>query len=259
MRSFWRKLGMGLHLGGMVLKAVILAGGTGTRLRPLTTYLNKHMLPVGKYPMIVYAIRKLKEAGITDIELVTGRSSAGLFTQYLGSGRDEGVSLTYRIQEEAGGIAEALKLAEPFVGASGKFIMLLGDNLYEDSLAPHIEAYRRQAAGAMVLLKQVPDPHRYGVPRFSQDGKAIESIDEKPQQPASDYCVTGIYMYDAAVFSYIDEIKPSGRGELEITDVNNAYASRGLLRYRTLNGWWTDAGTFDSLHEAAGRLKEESE
>lgn len=259
LRGFCRKLRSGLHWGGMVLKAVILAGGTGTRLRPLTTYLNKHMLPVGKYPMIIYSIRKLKEAGITDIELVTGRNSAGLFTQFLGSGRDEGVSLTYRIQEEAGGIAEALKLAEPFVGASDKFIMLLADNLFEESLLPHIEAFRRQAAGAMVLLKQVPDPHRYGVPRFSADGQRIESIDEKPQQPASDYCVTGIYMYDTAVFSYIDQIKPSGRGELEITDVNNAYAARGLLHYRTMGGWWTDAGTFESLHEAAGRLKEGTE
>ncbi|MBJ6363822.1 sugar phosphate nucleotidyltransferase [Paenibacillus sp. GCM10012307] len=238
------------------MKAVILAGGTGTRLRPLTNYLNKHMLPVGKYPMILYSIRKLKEAGITDIELVTGRTSAGLFTEFLGSGRDEGVSLTYRIQEEAGGIAEALKLAESFVG-SEKFVMLLGDNLFEEPLTAHIEAFRKQENGAMVLLKQVPDPHRYGVPDFDHTSKTIVAITEKPAVPQSNYCVTGIYMYDSSVFSFIDQIKPSGRGELEITDVNNAYASRGLLHYRTLTGWWTDAGTFDSLHEAASRLREE--
>ncbi|RXZ81211.1 spore coat protein [Paenibacillaceae bacterium] len=244
--------------GGIGLKAVILAGGTGTRLMPLTRLFNKHMLPVGKLPMIGYAIRKLKEAGVTDIELITGRASAGLFIDYLGSGREEGVSLTYRIQEEAGGIAEALQLARPFVGESQKFIVLLGDNLFEDSLTSYIKAFNDQEQGAMVLIKRVPDPHRYGVPTFNPAKSRIVAIDEKPAEPKSDYCVTGIYMYDNRVFSIAEQLQPSKRGELEITDVNNAYAAAGLLEYMTLSGWWTDAGTFDSLHDAACKLREGS-
>ncbi|RAP77403.1 sugar phosphate nucleotidyltransferase [Paenibacillus montanisoli] len=232
------------------MKAVILAGGTGTRLLPLTRLLNKHLLPVGKHPMICYGINSLKEAGITEIMLITSRVSAGMFTSFLGSGAEYGVSLTYRIQEEAGGIAQALELAQPYIGEDAKFIVLLGDNLFEEPLAPHIEAFMRQEDGAMVLLKQVPDPERYGIPVFDEAGRIIH-IDEKPAQPLSDSCVTGIYMFDSSVFGFIATQTPSKRGELEITDVNNVYARLGKLAYRHLSGWWTDAGTFQSLHEAA--------
>ncbi|MFC4779327.1 sugar phosphate nucleotidyltransferase [Paenibacillus sp. GCM10023252] len=240
------------------MKAVILAGGTGSRLRPLTGLMNKHMLPVGKYPMIYYAIERLKEAGIEQILLITGRASAGLFIQYLGSGSDFGVSITYRIQEEAGGIAEALMLAKPYVKDGEKFVMLLGDNLFEESLGSHASVFEDQPGGAMVLLKQVHDPERYGIPVFNDSGQ-ITSIEEKPSEPRSNYCVTGIYFYDSYVFSLIDKLTPSERGELEITDLNNVYAEAGLLTYRKMSGWWTDAGTFGSLYEAAGRMQEEDE
>lgn len=235
------------------MKAVILAGGTGTRLLPLTKLMNKHLLPVGKLPMICYSIMKLKEAGITEILIVTGREAAGSFIAFLGSGREYGVSLTYRIQEEAGGIAQALELAQSFVGTDRKFAVLLGDNLFEEPLSAHLERFRQQPGGAMVLLKQVPDPHRYGVPVFDADGR-IARIDEKPVIPRSDRCVTGIYLFDESVFSLIAHQEPSLRGELEITDVNNTYAAQGMLEYGELSGWWTDAGTFESLLEAAVKL-----
>ncbi|MBW7458985.1 sugar phosphate nucleotidyltransferase [Paenibacillus sepulcri] len=235
------------------MRAVILAGGTGTRLFPLTKLMNKHLLPVGRLPMICYSLIKLREAGITDILLVTGREAAGMFTDFLGSGRDYGISLTYRIQEQAGGIAQALELAQPFVGSEDKFLVLLGDNLFEEPLKPHLEAFAKQSEGAMVLLKQVPDPERYGVPVFDAKGR-IERIEEKPEQPQTDFCVTGIYLFDASVFTLIHEQAPSQRGELEITDVNNAYASKGMLRHSRMNGWWTDAGTFESLQEASIKL-----
>ncbi|MFB9330240.1 sugar phosphate nucleotidyltransferase [Paenibacillus aurantiacus] len=235
------------------MKAVILAGGTGSRLMPLTKLLNKHLLPVGRLPMISYGIEKLKEAGVTEILIVTSRQAAGAFIDYLGSGAESGVSLTYRIQEEAGGIAQALELARPYVGGAEKFIVLLGDNLFEEALTPHLDAFRRQQEGAMVLLKQVPDPERYGVPKFNGDGE-IMRIEEKPAQPDNNWCVTGIYGFDGHAFDFIAGIEPSQRGELEITDVNNAYASRGQLRYGKLQGWWTDAGTFESLQEASLRL-----
>jgi glucose-1-phosphate thymidylyltransferase len=237
------------------LKAVILAGGTGTRLLPLTRLMNKHLLPVGRQPMICYSLQKLKEAGITDILIVTGRDAAGLFTGFLGGGREYGVSLTYRIQEEAGGIAQALELARPYVGGDRKFIALLGDNLFEEPLKPHLDVFERQPEGAMVLLKRVPDPERYGVPVFGPDGR-IKHIEEKPAHPKTDSCVTGIYFFDDEVFRFISAQSPSQRGELEITDVNNAYARSGKLEYRELRGWWTDAGTFESLHEASVRLME---
>jgi glucose-1-phosphate thymidylyltransferase len=235
------------------LKAVILAGGTGTRLMPLTKLLNKHLLPVGKLPMICYSLERLKEAGITDILIITGREAAGMFTGFLGSGRDYGVSLTYRIQEEAGGIAQALELAQPFIGEERKFVVLLGDNLFEETLRPYLERFGRQPEGARVLLKQVPDPERYGVPVIGADGR-IAIIEEKPARPATDLCVTGIYMFDDTVFQIIAEQEPSQRGELEITDVNNVYAVQGRLEYDVLSGWWIDAGTFESLHEAAAKL-----
>jgi len=235
------------------LKAVLLAGGTGTRLRPLTKLYNKHLLPVGDRPMIGHAIAKVKEAGITEVVLVTGRESAGSFIAYLGSGRGEGLSITYRIQEEAGGIAEALAQAESAIDPDDKIVVLLGDNLFEEPLKPHLEAFEAQPDGAMVLLKQVDDPGRYGVPVFDGSGR-IARIEEKPDRPASDLCVTGIYFYHADVFGIIRRLKPSRRGELEITDVNNAYAAAGKLTHRTLTGWWTDAGTFDSWYEAIDRF-----
>ncbi|GMK37427.1 glucose-1-phosphate thymidylyltransferase [Paenibacillus sp. CCS19] len=236
------------------MKAVILAGGTGTRLRPLTTLLNKHMLPVGRYPMIHYAIDKMKEAGITDILLITGRATAGLFITYLGSGAEFGVSITYRIQEEAGGIAQALDLAKPFIGPHERFVLLLGDNLFEDSLERFAAQFEKQASGAMVLLKHVADPRRYGVPTFDESGQSIVRITEKPDAPDTSYSVTGIYFYDSSAFELIAGLSPSERGELEITDLNNAYARLGKLSYMVLDGWWTDAGTFESLHEAAVRM-----
>nr|WP_156279739.1 sugar phosphate nucleotidyltransferase [Paenibacillus sp. NEAU-GSW1] len=232
-----------------------MAGGTGTRLLPLTSFMNKHMLPVGKHPMIYYGINSLRKAGIHDILLVTSKNALGMFAQYLGSGAAHGVFITYRIQEEAGGIAEALQLARSFITDGEKFIVLLGDNLFEEDIKPFTESYERQAEGAMVLLKQVSDPHRYGIPVFHASG-TIERIEEKPANPQSDLCVTGIYMYDSHVFEFIDQIEPSSRGELEITDLNNVYAAAGLLSFRKLTGWWTDAGTFESLQEAASLLRE---
>ncbi|MDR9856692.1 sugar phosphate nucleotidyltransferase [Paenibacillus sp. VCA1] len=239
------------------MKGVVLAGGTGTRLYPLTRLINKHLLPVGKYPMILYGIERLRQAEITDILMVIGKQSAGLYTDFLGSGKEFGVNLTYRIQEEAGGIAEALELARGFVAEGERFVVLLGDNLFMDDLKPFADSFVRQPEGtAKVLLKQVKDARRYGVPVF--DGKKqgrIAKIEEKPAVPKSSYCVTGIYMYDTAVFDIISQIHPSERGELEITDVNNMYAAEGRLEYDILEKWWSDAGTFESLHEAGRRMK----
>lgn len=234
------------------MKGVILAGGSGTRLRPLTNMINKHLLPVGRYPMIYYSIMKLYEAGIKDIMVIMGKHSAGLYTEYLGSGQEWGVSITYKIQEEAGGIAQALALSDGFINPGDKFVLLLGDNLFEDSLTSYIRQYEAQDKGAMVMLKKVADPRRYGVPILNEN--KITLIEEKPQAPKSDYCVTGIYMYDADVFRIIKQIQPSERGEMEITDVNNVYAAKGRLTYNILNGWWTDAGTFESLYEASAKL-----
>jgi glucose-1-phosphate thymidylyltransferase len=237
------------------MKGVILAGGSGTRLRPLTQIVNKHLLPVGKLPMIYYGIRKLAEAGVTDLLIVVGKSSAGLYTELLGSGKQLGVNISFRIQESAGGIADGLKLAKGFITEDEKFVLLLGDNLFEDSLAPYIMQFIQQSSGARVLLKPVEDTHRYGVPVIEKD--RIVKIEEKPKHPKSNYCVTGIYMYDANVFDIADRLKPSKRGELEITDVNNIYAKHGLLSFDILKGWWTDAGTFESLHEASSRMFEQ--
>lgn len=234
------------------MKGVILAGGKGTRLSPITKVVNKHLLPVGKHPMIEYSIIKLKEAGVRDILLVTGSQSAGLFFDYLRGGDEWGVRITYRLQDEAGGIAQALGLAEDFILPGEKFIVLLGDNLFEESLRPHAEAFTLQEKGARVLIKEVADPSRYGVP-IIQSGRILH-IEEKPKTPPSSYSVTGIYMYDSAVFQVIASIEPSGRGEFEITDVNNVYAAENLLTYGELSGWWIDAGTFESLHRASSLL-----
>lgn len=239
------------------MKGVILAGGTGTRLYPLTRLMNKHLLPVGKHPMICYGIDRLRKAGITDILLVISRQSAGMYTDFLGSGSGMGVSLTYKIQEAAGGIAEALELAKGFIPSGERFVVLLGDNLFTEDLTPYVEGYLRQPPGtAKVLLKPVDDARRYGVPVFDTTDPAwISHIEEKPKSPKSEYCVTGIYMYDEAVFDIIRRISPSQRGELEITDVNNLYAADRKLSYDVLKEWWSDAGTFDSLREAGEKLK----
>jgi glucose-1-phosphate thymidylyltransferase len=239
------------------VKGVILAGGKGTRLAPLTDFINKHLIPVGRYPMIHHAIVKLRDAGITDILIVTGKQSIGLYADYLGSGEALDVRLTYRVQEKAGGIAQALGLADSFIPSGEKFIVLLGDNLFEDGLAVHKEAFMKQATGARVLVKQVADPRRYGVPVFA--GNRITRIEEKPEIPLSDYCVTGIYMYDRSVFDIVDAIAPSKRGELEITDVNNHFARQEQLEYAELAGWWSDAGTFESLYEVSNRLMKPEE
>lgn len=231
----------------MRMKGIILAGGTGTRLFPLTKVTNKHLLPVGKYPMIFHAIAKLKEAYISDILIVTGKEHMGDVVNLLGSGRDLGLSFTYKVQDEAGGIAQALGLAEHFVG-DDSMVVILGDNVFEDSIAPSVAKFRSQGSGAKILIQEVPDPNRYGVPEL--DGDKIISIEEKPREPKSNYAVTGIYMYDAEVFRIVKTLRPSGRGELEITDVNNSYIAAGRLTYDVLDGWWTDAGTYASLMKA---------
>ncbi|MFC4599687.1 sugar phosphate nucleotidyltransferase [Cohnella hongkongensis] len=229
------------------MKGVILAGGTGSRLLPLTKVTNKHLLPVGRYPMIFHSIAKLKEADILDILIVTGKEHMGDVVNLLGSGREMGVTFTYKVQDEPGGIAQALGLAEQFVGTDS-MVVILGDNVFSDSIAQHVSSFRKQGSGARILLKEVPDPTRYGVPDLQ--GKKITSIDEKPSQPKSHYAVTGIYMFDASVFDIIKKLKPSKRGELEITDVNNEYVRKELLMYDELQGWWTDAGTHSSLKVA---------
>ena len=229
------------------IKGIILAGGTGSRLYPLTRVTNKHLLPVGREPMLYHPLRKLVEAGIDEILVVTGVEHMGAVVGSLGSGREFGCELTYRVQDEAGGIAQALALARHFAAGS-RMVVLLGDNLFEDPLAPFLARYAAQPAGAQILLKQVEQPGRFGVPAFA-DGRIVR-IDEKPEQPASDYAVTGIYFFDAQVFELIARLKPSRRNELEITDVNNFYLQQGLLEYDMLSGWWTDAGTFESLAHA---------
>lgn len=229
------------------MKGIILAGGTGSRLYPITKVTNKHLLPVGRYPMIYHSVYKLRECGITDIIVITGKEHMGDVVNFLGSGADFGVSFTYRVQEKAGGIAEALGLCETFVG-NEKMIVILGDNVFSDSLKPYVENYRKQEAGARILLKEVDEPRRFGVPHIQDD--KIVCIEEKPASPKSNYAVIGIYMYDSSVFSMIRQLKPSQRGELEVTDINNEYLARGILNYDTLQGWWTDAGTHPSLHKA---------
>lgn len=214
--------------------------------------MNKHLLPVGSYPMIHYAIAKLRQAGITEILLIINAQSAQLYAEYLGSGEQFGVELTYRIQEKPGGIAQAAALAEPFVRGD-KFALLLGDNLFEDPVGNEAARFRESDEKARVFLKEVSDPRRFGVPEFDEYGRIIR-IEEKPEHPRSSYSVIGLYFYDAGMFDIVRQIQPSTRGELEITDVNNAYAKNNELTYTILNGWWIDAGTHESLREAAARL-----
>src|SRR2546430_12923285 len=227
------------------MKGVVLAGGLGSRLRPLTAVTNKHLLPVFNQPMIFYPIQTLVNAGITDIMIVTGGNSAGEFLRLLGNGKAFGLKhLNYTYQEGEGGIAAALALVEHFAGHD-PICVVLGDNIIEGNIRAAADAYRAQKSGAKILLKKVSDPQRFGVPEL--DGKRVVRIDEKPSQPKSEYAVIGIYMYDARVFDIIRTLRPSGRGELEITDANNAYIERDLMTWDEIEGWWTDAGTFESL------------
>jgi glucose-1-phosphate thymidylyltransferase len=230
------------------MKGVVLAGGLGTRLSPLTRVTNKHLLPVYNKPMIYYPIQTLVNAGIREILLVTGGNNAGDFLKLLGNGKEFGLHhLDYTYQEGEGGIADALRLAEFF--ADGEPVcVVLGDNLIERNIVQATQAFRDQKTGAKILLKEVKDPQRFGVPVL--EGKRVVTIEEKPSNPRSPYAVTGIYFYDAAVFDIIKTLKPSGRGELEITDVNNAYIGAGQLTWDVLEGWWTDAGTIESLFGA---------
>ncbi len=231
------------------MKGVILAGGKGTRLYPLTKITNKHLLPVYDQPMIYYPIQTLVDAGIRDILIVTGGNYAGDFLQLLGNGRQFGLtSLNYTYQEGEGGIADALSLAEHFAD-NGKICVILGDNIIEKSIRAAVEDFRRQEKGAKIMLKEVPDPERFGVAEIHKGH--VVNIEEKPKSPKTNYAVTGVYMYDSTVFDKIRALEPSARGELEITDVNNAYIREAALSFSFLDGWWTDAGTFDSLLRAA--------
>ncbi len=230
------------------MKGVILAGGLGTRLYPLTKVTNKHLLPVYDKPMIYYPIQTLINAGIDDILIVTGGNNAGDFLKLLGNGKEFGLKhINYTYQEGEGGIAEALRLAEFF--ASGERIcVVLGDNIIEKNIRKAVENFRKQKEGAKILLKEVPDPQRFGVAELR--GDRIAGVEEKPKEPKSRYAVIGIYLFDQQVFDMIKTLKPSARGELEITDVNNRYIEKGLMTWDILEGWWTDAGTFESLLRA---------
>jgi glucose-1-phosphate thymidylyltransferase len=226
------------------MKGVILAGGTGSRLFPLTKVTNKHLLPVYDKPMIYYPLQTLLDAGVVEIMIVSGRGHAGHFLELLGSGEDWGARFTYQIQEKAGGIAQALGLAERWADDED-ITVILGDNIFQDTIKDAVASF---VSGAHIFLKEVPDAHRFGVAEIK--GDTIISIEEKPKEPKSKYAVTGLYIYDAGVFSVIKTLKPSGRGELEITDVNNDYVNKGIMGYTVLEGFWSDAGTFDSLLKA---------
>ena len=230
------------------MKGVILAGGLGTRLYPLTKVTNKHLLPVYDKPMIYYPIQTLINAGINDILIVTGGNNAGDFLKLLGNGKEFGLKhMNYTYQEGEGGIAEALRLAE-FFASGEKVCVVLGDNIIEKNIRKAAENFRRQKKGAKILLKEVPDPQRFGVAELK--GDRITRIEEKPKKPKSRYAVIGIYLFDEEVFNIIKTLKPSARGELEITDVNNRYIEKRLMTWDILEGWWTDAGTFESLIHA---------
>lgn len=235
------------------MKGIILAGGKGTRLHPLTRATNKHLLPVGGEPMIYHPLRQLVGADCREILVVTSTEHMGDVVRCLGSGKEFGCELTYRVQEEAGGIAHALALGEGFARGD-QTCVLLGDNIFEYSIRPYVTAFETQQHGARVLLKEVGDPERYGVAAL--DEKHVIEIEEKPSKPKSRFAVVGLYLYDAEVFDIIRTLKPSKRGELEITAVNNAYIERGKLQYDFCRGRWTDAGTFDSLLEANRILSE---
>lgn len=233
------------------MKGVVLAGGTGSRLYPLTKVTNKHLLPVGRYPMIFHPLLRMRRAGISEVAVVTSPEHMGDVVNLLGSGRALGLDITFRVQDEPGGIAQALGLCENFTGED-PFVVILGDNIISEDLSSDVAAYgdqlARDGAGARVLLKEVRDPERYGVPRF--DGDRIVEILEKPSDPPSCYCVTGIYFYDPGVYDVIRGLTPSARGEYEISDVSNAYIRAGQMTYGVLEEWWGDAGTIEGWHEA---------
>lgn len=230
------------------MKGVVLAGGLGTRLRPLTLITNKHLLPVYNKPMIVYPIETLRRAGIMDIMIVCGREHAGHFMNFLGSGEEYGVKLSYAVQDKNNaGISDALSYAEHF-SDNGNIAVILGDNIFEDNFE---KAVNRFTGGAEIFLKKVKDPHRYGVPVFDKTGKKIMRIEEKPKNPKSDFAQTGLYLLDNQIFSFIKKLAPSGRGELEITDAINHYVRDGAINFSLVKGSWYDAGTIDSLLEAA--------
>jgi glucose-1-phosphate thymidylyltransferase len=234
------------------MKGVVLAGGLGTRLYPLTKVTNKHLLPVYDQPMIYYPIKTLINAGIDDIMIVTGGNSAGDFLRLLGNGKEVGLKhLNYAYQEGEGGIADALSLVEHFADEQ-PICVVLGDNIIEGNIRSACDAYREQGNGAKILLKKVHDPERFGVPEL--DGDRVTRIEEKPKEPKSDFAVVGIYFYDATVFDVIGTLVPSDRGELEITDVNNYYIERNEMTWNELDGWWTDAGTFESLLRASNLI-----
>ncbi|MET0752620.1 MAG: sugar phosphate nucleotidyltransferase [Pyrinomonadaceae bacterium] len=236
------------------MKGIVLAGGLGSRLKPLTKVTNKHLLPVYDEPMIYYPIKTLVNAGIDDIMIVTGGNSAGDFLKLLGNGKDFGLKhLNYTYQEGEGGIADALSLVEHFADDES-ICVVLGDNIIEGNIRTAKEDYERQGAGAKILLKKVHDAQRFGVPEL--DGERVLQIEEKPQNPKSDYAVIGIYFYDSRVFDIIRTLEPSERNELEITDVNNDYINRGVMTWNELEGWWTDAGTFESLLHATNLVAE---
>jgi len=239
---------------GGLMKGVILAGGLGTRLFPLTKITNKHLLPVYNKPMIYYPIQTLINAGITDVLLVTGGNNAGDFLRLIGNGKELNLKhIEYTYQEGEGGIAQALSLAEEFAD-NGKICIILGDNIIEKNIFGAVENFKKQENGAKIIVKQVPDPERFGVPIL--EGDTVIAIEEKPDVPKSNYAVVGIYMFDNSVFDIIRTLQPSRRGELEITDVNNVYIKRGNMTYEFLDGWWTDAGTFDSLRTATNLVAE---
>ena len=243
-------------MNSQTIKGVILAGGLGKRLYPLTKITNKHLLPVYDKPMIYYPIQTLVDAGIKDILIVTGGNHAGEFLRLLGNGNEFGLQdIHYTYQEGEGGIAQALGLAEHFADGD-KIVVMLGDNVIEKKIKKYVEKFKKQPDGARVLLKEVADPERFGVAEIR--GDKILSIEEKPKKPKSRYIVTGIYMFDGHVFDIIKTLKPSRRGELEITDVNNSYIKRGKLTFDILDGWWTDCGTFDSLLRANNLVAKKS-
>ncbi len=236
------------------MKGIVLAGGTGSRLYPLTRVTNKHLLPVYDKPMIFYSLQTLVEAGIRDILIVTGGNNAGEFLRLLQNGKELGLQqLSFAYQEGEGGIADALRLAEPFAKGD-KICVVLGDNIIEGSISEAARSFEEQEKGGMVILKEVPDPERFGVPVF--EGDRIVRIEEKPRNPRSQYAVIGIYFYDATVFDRIRVLKPSARQEYEITDINNSYLDEGILRHTILDGWWSDAGTFESLWRASNLVRE---
>jgi glucose-1-phosphate thymidylyltransferase len=233
------------------MKGIILAGGTGSRLYPLTKVTNKHLLPIYDKPMIYYPMQTLIDAGIKDIMIVSGKGHVGHFLELLGSGSEFGVNFSYEIQKEAGGIAQALSLTEKFANGDDVTV-ILGDNIFQDNIREHVNSFK---AGARIFIKTVSDAHRFGVAEVDHNRNQVLGIEEKPASPRSNYAVTGLYIYDNNVFDIVKRLKPSKRGELEITDVNNEYIRKGELSYSVLDGYWSDAGTFESLFRASELIR----